>query len=236
MQTLHNLVAAPLSLLNPSNPAAPSLSSALPLWSMLPPAPWQVLGLSTCRLLHRQAQLGFSFLALPACRSASDAHVIMEDVTLLVPLSDYAALLCAALRGMAEPDAWLSGASPSVGTLLSGVTIWVQPSGNISADTRSLFFPTFAGWGWNATGLTVSPDSPIPPSISWLPADCMGASSLAAPPSPAPASGSSSAVAVGVGVGVGGALLLLTAGLVLLLWRRRGAPQKNAGEPWCGLR
>jgi hypothetical protein len=150
-------------------------------------------------------------------RRTGDPYIIMENVTLFLPTSDYAALLSAALRG----PAWQSGANTTA-ALLSGVTAFVlAPDANVSSASTSLSFSYFAAWGWNASGLIIQPDSPLGTAYS-LP-DLMPP---APPPSPSPSppdsSGSSTsgtAFGVGIGVGIGGALLLaLAAGL--FLWHR----------------
>jgi hypothetical protein len=77
--------------------------------------------------------------------SRSRSQVLLQQSTLVLPASDYAALLAAALRG----EAWKEGAVQTA-ALISGIVVFipssVQPSGELSPSLPSLLLVRYSGW------------------------------------------------------------------------------------------
>jgi hypothetical protein len=133
----------------------------------------------------------------------------LDQVTLVLPQSDYAALLAAALRGIA----WRSGAAATA-VLLSNVTVF-QPAA-LDAATGAALMPgassltvvRWEGWHWLGTNVTFEPVTPLPACyqlpdlMHTLPSGCRSDSSESSRRQ------INVAVGVGIGVGVGCALLL----------------------------
>uniref|UniRef100_A0A7S0R9B6 Protein kinase domain-containing protein n=1 Tax=Chlamydomonas leiostraca TaxID=1034604 RepID=A0A7S0R9B6_9CHLO len=161
------------------------------------------------------------------------SRVRLHDVTLVLPLPDYAALLSAALRG----EAWRSGAAATA-PLMAGIRQLVvaedQSGKPVSPSSPSLLLTSYQGWGVSATQLELVPDTPLPacqPLPDWpqLAPECTR---------PEGSSGGNSkpksvAIGVGVGVGVGGsALLALVVGTAVIIARRgRGSPDAEQNPP-----
>ena len=142
-------------------------------------------------------------------------------MTLVLPQSDYAALLAATLRGTA---AWRSGANATA-PLMRGISVF-EPysSAEVTPAASSIQLEAYEGWGVRASWLTVVPEQPLPsgytlPDWVYVPP--------ASPPTETHDESSERAVAIGVGVGVGGALMVAAAVAGFLLWRRN--------KRWVGL-
>jgi hypothetical protein len=159
-------------------PVAPGVVSALPLWAV----------------------------GRPGGTGGGPVQVRLDRVALVLPASDYAALLAAALRG----PAWHSGAHESA-ALLAGITQLVpaangsQPGGQLTPASPSLLLAAYSGWGVNATSLRLVPDVPLA-SCEQLP-DWR----CAAGDEQGDGGSDQRAVVIGVGVGVGVGVPLLVA-------------------------
>lgn len=215
LQVLQGLGSAPLSpLLQPATagllgPAALN-TSALPLWAFRTYLPYP----------------NASFLP-----TNDSSQVQLHNVTLVLPLSDWAALLAAALRG---PDKLQSGAS-NTRVLVSGIQELTV--GKVAPDYLSgnpaLFVESYKGWGVSGRNLILLPETPLPLSCdSWAAWDLDSADCADRGWTSSSGSGSGSgrassrAVGIGVGVGVGVPVLLVLVGAAVLLpgvRRRRAA-------------
>ena len=173
-----------------------------------------------CMLCHMEAcgvvqliDVGAPLPAFP-CRFASPT-IFLDNVTLVLPQPDFAALLSAALRG---PE-WLQGAH-TTRPLMQGISMWeVGSPAFYGAPSRELLaLAHYSGWGVEATSLCLVPETPLPADFP-----------LPDPPQTQPADsqvseerGSTNAVGIGVGVGVGSALLLAAVAGVWW-WHTRGS-------------
>lgn len=154
-------------------------------------------------------------------RGCANCTVQLERCTLLLPQSDYVALLSAALRG----QAWQSGARATA-PLMDGISDFsvagAVDDDCISPRTPGLAFASYTGWGVFATRLTILPESPLdscyqlPDYQDTLPASCGGRGDDSNE-----IDSKAIRVGLGVGLGVGVPAVLLLASAVLLMWRRK---------------
>jgi hypothetical protein len=166
-------------------------------------------------------------------------QVFIHNCTLVLPWSDYAALLSAALRWAVahgstpatSKETWKAGAVATAPILQGITTLVVSPlQGNLSESSPYLLVASYSGWGVNATATRFVPEplvGPRPELPDWTPP--------AAPAFPADTSsggGSSQQVALGlgIGVGVGGALLLAAALGCVVVHKRREARERAEKE------
>lgn len=144
----------------------------------------------------------------PACRV--NVQVLMDNVTLVVPQADFAALYAAAMRG----NRWKSGSVSTrpIITLIS--TFVVSPLETPSYS--SLLLTSYLASGVSATNVRFTPAGGSLAANYSLP-------DMESPPPPMPEQKASSntglGIGVGVGVGVGGGLLLVAV-VGTLLWVR----------------
>jgi hypothetical protein len=120
---------------------------------------------------------------LAGCRS--DAALVLDSVTLVLPVIEYGILYAACLRGSSGWKA-LSGVNGAAEAVLSGITRLDPVSPPTPASTT---LAAYAGWGWNATNLVILPSglfnpSSLAPGILPAPAPPPAAPAAAAPPSP----------------------------------------------------
>lgn len=205
---LRGLVAAPLpptGELNSSgngetDPGQSVSTSALPLWAI--------------------RQQGLS----------GEAQVYLSKCTVVLPRSDYAALLSAALRG----DAWKSGARASA-RLMAGISVFRISAGAplLTPESVALSVAEYAGWRVNGTSLTFISNEPMVPCA---PLPDWEVVPLGPGCSSQGGSGHSSEalkIGLGVGLGVGLGLLLLLGGGAVWAWGGWVRSSTPALQPLC---
>jgi hypothetical protein len=211
---LTGLGAAPLGQLLPPSSQGQQAVSALPLWAL---GPSRLIPPLTNNTGANDSQQGIS----------NQARVFLYNCTLVLPMSDYVALLAAALRGAA----WKSGAN-ATSAVLAGVTgfePWPAAIPSLTRDSPHLILYSYTGWGVNGTMVRVTSDTPVPPctDLPDLPLESGGPGCGTEQQHGGGGSGGSSRLAVGLGVGLGVSagcvLATLIAASVWLLHRRKQA-------------
>lgn len=211
-QLLKGLGSAPLATLMDSSAAkllrpGDLTHSALPLWVF-----WSQLQQT---------------LSTNASAANVPAQVQLNNVTLILPQSDYAALLAATQRDSNSPG---SGAQHTW-AVMSGIQV-LEPGRPGSSHTQSansfLLLKHYRGWGVEGINLILMPEAPLPACVS-LPhwdllttgcGDDIGGDIT--PPDGSDAASNRRAIAGGIGAGVGvGVPLLLVAAGATALWLQR---------------
>ncbi len=147
----------------------------------------------------------------------------LHNVTLVVPLSDFLALLTLATDGSAADGLGvrpcMDGQTLQLAAQLSGSIsqVVLAPGQNLSSLWRAVQLSGYTGWGVNATQLVVRPQAAVPDALVAACVPVTGSSSNGEGSSDGLSGGAIAGIVVGSVVG--GALLLAAA--LLLLRRRR---------------
>jgi hypothetical protein len=158
--------------------------------------------------------------AFAAAGNRSSAQILLFNCTLVIPASDYAALLSAALRG----GRWKEGAVKTA-PLLSRVVAFepsVKEQGQLTPASTQLDLEAYSGWGVNGTQVRLVPEQPLPPCTPLPDWDQLAPGCE----QEAGASGGSSGdralvLGLALGLGLAGGLLLVGAVLAVCYLRRR---------------